>query len=103
MGGCHSEKCDGHANEIWPLYAAHTPGVADKLSRDFNMAVEWQLHPTFFARISALCLALISASRINRQLDKYLSWKPDTSALLSTLLQLTGDILLTAAHSLHFV
>ena len=96
MGGCHSEECDATAKEIWPwaidnnlwLSAAHTPGkldmVADKLSHDFNMAVEWQLHPTIFERISAIFFPPsvdLFASRINRQLDRYVSWKPDTSAL----------------------
>ena len=96
MGGCHSEQCDSVAKEIWTLAidhniwlsAAHTPGklnvVADKLSRDFNMTVEWQLHPTIFERISTVFSPPnidLFASRINHQLDPYVSWKPDRNAL----------------------
>ena len=96
MGGCHSEQCDSVVKEIWTwaidhniwLSAAHTPGklnvAADKLSRDFNMTVEWQLHPTIFERISTVFSPPnidLFASRINRQLDPYVSWKLDPNAL----------------------
>ena len=98
MGGCHSEACDTIAKEIWAwamdrniwLSAAHTTGkqnvVADKLSRTFNMAVEWQLHPTVFERITAAFSPPsidLFASRIYHQFGNYVSWKPDPSELLN--------------------
>ena len=58
--------------------------VADKLSRDFNVTVEWQLHPTIFERISTVFSPPnidLFAGRINRELDPYVSWKPDPNAL----------------------
>ena len=73
-------------NEIW-LTACHLPGVlnfeADKSSRQFNERIEWQLKPGIFLKIidifSTPEIDLV-ACRLNNQLPKCVSWKPDPGA-----------------------
>ena len=94
-GGCQSKDCDNIARDIWSwaiarnnwLSASYTPGkhniIADKLSREFNMTLEWKLNPAIFDKISYHFSKPgidLFASRINHQLDIYVSWKPDPGA-----------------------
>ena len=70
------------------LSAAHIPGVenidADRESRRVNHDAEWQLLPSLFRR---LCIHFdfvpsidLFATRINAQMSRYVSWKPDPTA-----------------------
>lgn len=95
MGGTKSPSCNKIAksvwmccvkNEIW-LTACHVPGVlnfeADKSSRQFNERIEWQLQPGIFLKIIAIFGTPeidLFACRLNNQLPKYVSWKPDPGA-----------------------
>jgi len=83
MGGMVSDLCDNVTKEIWEwcierdlwLSAAHLPGrenmEADAASRQFNESIEWKLRHDIFTAI---------ASRLNAQLPRYASWKPDLGA-----------------------
>ena len=95
-GGIKSEFCNKIAKELWVwctsqnmwVSAAHIPGTqnteADSFSRNFNEAIEWKLSTHLFQKISSMfgnpTLDLF-ASRINYQIDRYISWKPDPKAL----------------------
>ena len=69
------------------ISAAHIPGKenfeADKNSRKFQDATEWQLNPKIY---KAVCDTFgikeidLFASQINRQTEKYVSWKPEPEA-----------------------
>jgi len=69
------------------LSAAYVPGVdnvlADRESRTHNTDIEWQLKPKWF---KYLCEKFgtpeidLFATRINTQLSKYVSWRPDPHA-----------------------
>jgi len=92
MGGLKSPNCDKLARKIWLwaidhdvwLTAGHISGSLnlepDCLSRKFNDQIEWQLNTRVFEKI---CDRFhkpdidLFASRINTQLPKYCSWKPD--------------------------
>ena len=71
--------------EIW-LSSTHIPGVeneADFLSRNFNENVEWKLNESFFnelVSIFGLPEVDMFAFRLNKQLDRFVSWKPDPDA-----------------------
>ena len=74
-------------NYVW-LTACHLPGVlnteADQQSRVINERLEWQLRPDIFARIlEKLGTPEIDlfASRLNKQLTTYVSWKPNPGAI----------------------
>ncbi len=69
------------------LSAAYVPGVdnvlADKESRIHNTDTEWKLHVEWFEHIvSHFGMPDIDlfASRINKQIDCYASWRPDPNA-----------------------
>ena len=73
-------------NDIW-LTACHLPGVlnveADKNSRQFNERTEWQIKPDIFHKITDILGTPeidLFASRLNNQLPKYVSWKPEPGA-----------------------
>lgn len=58
--------------------------VADKFSREFNDSVEWKIEVGILERYSNVFgippeLDLF-ASRLNKQIDPYCSWKPDPHA-----------------------
>ncbi len=68
----------------------HLPGkdntLADRESRIFHDNTEWMLNPTVFDK----CVQLVFrpnidlfASRLNAQLDAYISWKPDPGAVIT--------------------
>ena len=71
---------------MW-VSAAHCPGPpntdASSFSRNFNEAIEWKLSTQLFQKISGMfgtpTLDLF-ASRINYQIDRCISWKPDPKA-----------------------
>ena len=96
MGTSHSDPCNSVAKEIWEwcidrkiwLSAAHIPGkqnlIADFESRRNRRASEWRLDK------ASLIWALerldfkpdidLFASRINHQLPRYVSYRPDPEA-----------------------
>ena len=68
------------------VYLYHIPSAdndADCTSRKFNDQIEWQLNPVLFGKIAEVFenpnLDLF-ASRLNKQLPLYVSWKPDPGA-----------------------
>jgi hypothetical protein len=72
------------------ISAVHIAGknnvTADYLSRSFSDSTEWKLNEIIFENI---CKALfhpdidLFASRLNKQLDNYVSWFPDPMAITS--------------------
>lgn len=92
MGGIKSVACNALAITIWKwcggrnlwLSASHLPGihnlVADKSSRVFNDQLEWMLNRQVFCELCAIFGTPdidLFASRLNAQLNRYISWKPD--------------------------
>ena len=94
MGGIKSEKCNELAKMIWLwcmdrdiwLSATHVPGVdneADFSSRNFSENVEWKLNEEIFLKISRIWGMPdidMFASRLNKQVDCFVSWRPDPDA-----------------------
>lgn len=95
MGGTHSQPCNEVTKELWLwalqkqiwLSCAHIPGKAnvraDTLSRNFRSNTEWMLNKKVFESICNLWrqpVIDLFASRLNKQIDKYVSWKPDPNA-----------------------
>lgn len=95
MGGCKSTMCDKMSRDIWQwcisrniwVSAAHVPGrlntIADERSRKFNDRTEWKLNRQVFDRIvSHFGVPEIDlfASRLNAQVEKYVTWHPDPGA-----------------------
>ena len=71
---------------VW-LSAAYIPGsqnkIADFKSRHFDENTEWSLSPVLFARLSHVFYipwVELFASRLNRQVDLFVSWKPEPEA-----------------------
>ena len=92
QGGTHCLLLNDIAGEIWQMCiefqvhisAAHIPGkhniLADTASREFHDSAEWMLPHTLFQNIiRAYGTPEIDlfASRLNKQLQVYASWKPD--------------------------
>ena len=92
-GGIVSLNCIAYS--IWELClsfdcsieAFHVPGVenvcADRLSREHESSLAWKLHPTVFKWIAERYFAPdidLFASRLNYQVGRYVSWKPDPGA-----------------------
>ena len=95
MGGSKSRACNIIAKKIWQfalernnfLSSAHLPGtqnmLADRESRVFNDRTEWMLHQDIFQKLSLLWGPFeidLFASRLNKQVCTYVSWKPDPGA-----------------------
>ena len=95
MGGCKSADCNEAAKHIWEwcmsrniwLSAAHLPGKlnteADHMSRHFNHKTEWMLNTDAFKEIARQFGSPeidLFASRLNKQVDRYISWLPDPGA-----------------------
>ena len=92
MGSIKSETCNNITCRIWNfcienklwVSAAHGPGKdnieADQQSRILQDATEWKLHPELFQNIldkfGKPDIDLF-ASRINRELRKYVPWHPE--------------------------
>lgn len=92
MGGMASFQMDKLAKQIWSwclrrnifLSAVHLPGKsnvkADFYSRNFSDSTEWMLKKEIFSR---LCKHFflpdidLFASRLNKQLDNFVSWFPE--------------------------
>ena len=96
MGGIRSARCDDIACNIWNwaiqhkiwLSATHLPGVlnvkADKLSRNYDRSKEWKLNEEIFKTLVDIWPSPqidLFASRLNNQLDTYISWLPDPHAI----------------------
>ena len=94
-GGLKSNECNKIAKEIWiwctsrdlHISAAHIPGKdnfeADKNSRKCQDATEWQLNPKIYKAVCGIFGTRgmdLYASQINRQTEKYVSWKPEPEA-----------------------
>ena len=95
MGGTKSADCNRIAQKIWKwaieekiwISAAFVPGkenkTADEKSRKFNEAIEWMLNPDVFLKITktfGIPDVDLFATRINRQIDTYVSWLPEPEA-----------------------
>ena len=95
MGGVKSKECNQVAKDIWDwceqrelwLTIAHVPGVdneiADYHSRNFSDDTEWSLNDKIFKKI---CTVFgkpeidLFASRLNKKVELYVSWRPDPGA-----------------------
>jgi len=92
MGGVKSENCNTIAIEIWEfcinkniwISASHIPGKenteADILSRKLDDNTEWHLNPKLFLEIFKKFGRPnidLFATRINKQVEKYVSWHPE--------------------------
>lgn len=95
MGGSKSVECNDLVHKLWCwcidhsiwLSACHIPGkenIADFGSRNFNEAIEWKLNESIFDKLVAKWGHPdidMFASRLNKQLPKYVSWKQDADAV----------------------
>lgn len=76
------------ARNIW-ISASHIPGIdnveADRLSRTINDDLEWKLNETTFLKICQIFHLKegidLFASRLNYQLERYVSFLPDPEAV----------------------
>ncbi|XP_038053575.1 uncharacterized protein LOC119726028 [Patiria miniata] len=96
QGGTHSVPMSRLAVKIWvwclkrniTLAAQHIPGsqniTADRMSRVFDDRAEWQLLPEVFRSIMDALHFVPSvdlfASRLNTQLETFVSWQPNPMA-----------------------
>jgi hypothetical protein len=95
LGGTHSLVLSNLAKDMWHwalqkgmmLSAEHLPGrlnqVADYESRHFSDASDWKLHTEIFSLLKSLSGPLqidLFANRLNHQLPRYYSWRPDPLA-----------------------
>jgi hypothetical protein len=95
FGGMKSQTCNILAKQIWAwcierdiwLSAAHIPGVtnveADRASRVFNDRTEWKLDSGVFNDVIQSFYRPevdLFATRLNTQLPRFVSWKPDPKA-----------------------
>ena len=95
MGGVRSQDCNLMATKIWRwcihrniwLTASYLPGKlnteADQKSRKFNDRTEWTLNKQAFEHIVKRFGQPeidLFASRLNAQLDRYVTWLPDPHA-----------------------
>jgi len=96
MGSCKSLPCDQVTKDIWSwgqdhrvwLSASHIPGVlnkeADKESRENETKLEWKLNESHFQDVIDFFKFEpeidLFASRINTQIPKFVSYRPDPEA-----------------------
>ena len=95
MGGTKSPSCNKLVQDIWTwcvlnkvwLSVSHLPGAlnveAGQQSRQFNERTDWHLREDVFQQISKIWGTPdidLFVSRLNSQLPKYASWKPDPGA-----------------------
>ena len=109
MGGMHSVLCNDIEKRIWEfaqnggfwIYSSHIPGVenamADKMSRIFNGNTEWMLSHKLF---KILCDKFqfspkvdLFATRLNKQIDKYVSWMPDPYCIAVNAFNFSGKLI----------
>ena len=96
QGGSHCMHLNDMAVDIWEtciaqgvtISAAHIPGahnvLADAASREFRDAAEWAIPQKIFGKIVKTfgCPEIdLFASRLNKKLPKYVSWKPDPESI----------------------
>lgn len=96
LGGTRSSHLIDLTKHLWQfclsrqltLTAEHLPGIdnveADALSRKRPDGSDWQLDQTVFALVNKRwtpCSIDLFASRTNRQLEKFVSWKADPDAV----------------------
>ena len=106
MGGTRSPVMSRLATQLWQwclernisLTAEHLPGtdnyIADEESRTIQSSAEWQLHQGVFKQIlGALgkCNIDLFATRLNAQLEHFVSWRPDPNSVGTDALQLPWD------------
>ena len=106
MGGTRSPALSRLATQLWQwclernisLTAEHLPGtdnyIADEESRTIQSSAEWQLHQGVFRQILGSlgrCNIDLFATRLNAQLEQYVSWRPDPNAVGTDALQLPWD------------
>lgn len=93
MGTSRSISCDQIAKQIWQwamerrlwISAAHVPGIynekADAESRKFEIHTEWMLNKIKFLEIHSHYDFHVNvdlfASRVNKQIQKFVSYRPD--------------------------
>ncbi|XP_071518361.1 uncharacterized protein [Panulirus ornatus] len=95
MGGTRSSLCNGICRDLWEwcavndiwLTCSHVPGkvnlMADAASRTFNDRHEWKLNEELFRALSEVFGVPsidLFASRLNAQVTRFCSWKPDLDA-----------------------
>ena len=96
MGTSHSDACNDITFTIWSwclahniwISAAHIPGkqniTADKESRRQNIDAEWKLDEsalqTALRQLGASPVIDLFASRLNCQMQRYISYRPDPEA-----------------------
>ena len=90
-GGIQSRDCDLISMRIWQWCLAHdiwiicshvsgTCNIADAPSREFKDHTEWELNQDVFNKICdrwGVPSIYLFASRLNRKVKKFCSWKPD--------------------------
>ena len=96
MGGTNNQELVSISKKIWnylisrgiTITAEHLPGIlnkeADFESRNVKDCSEWKLNQTVFWRICQVFGTPeidLFASRVSKQLEKYLSWKTDPFSL----------------------
>jgi ribonuclease HI len=95
MGGTKSLKCNEMAYKIWKwamkygnwisaTYVPSAENVADEKSRIFHDATEWKLNEEVFVSLCELWGKPdvdLFASRLNNQVECYVSWEPDPNAV----------------------
>ena len=97
MGTSHSDLCNRITKTIWEwciakniwLSTAHIPGVAnvraDQESRKLRDETEWTLNSSVFNRVLEILHLTpdidLFASRLNHQVDRYVSYQPDPQAV----------------------
>ena len=106
VGGIKIETCNNIACRIWNfcienklwVLATHIPGKnnieTDQKSRILQDATEWKLHSKLFQKIVIKFGKPdidLFASRINRQLKRYVSWHPEPEGMVVNGLPLTWN------------
>ena len=102
MGGTRSQNLMRVTSEMWDwclqkgitLSGSHLPGIsnqtADWKSREVQTSAEWKLNARSFRKICMYlgpCRTDLFATRLNAQLDNYISWRPDPGAMLTDAFQ----------------
>ncbi|CAB4039951.1 Hypothetical predicted protein, partial [Paramuricea clavata] len=68
-----------------PFLAQHVPGknnvVADEESRKMRDHNDWKIDSTVIRQFIKKCQIDLFASRLTRQLNRYVSWRPDPGAI----------------------
>ena len=104
MGGTRAQSLVQPACQLWQwclqrgitLSAEYLPGanngIADKESRTMQSSAEWMLNAQVFKYIMHVmgpCQIDLFATRLNHQLDHYVSWRPDPFATATDAFQIT--------------